>query len=450
VATSADCRSCHSDIATTWADSDHAKAHRPVDRAADADAFQPAREFAINQLKYQVDWPTNRPELQETRPGEAPHRSVVEFVLGHHPLRQYVIPTRDGRFQMSELAFDPVKKDWFNVFGAEQRTPGEWGHWTGRGMSWNAMCAHCHLTDFRKNYDAATDTYASTWREHGVGCAQCHGDMPEGHGKPGRPTPAGAKPPPLLAQRQAVQETCAPCHARNELLTGEVRPGVRYADHHRLTLPVEVGLFYPDGQMRDEVFNYTSVLTSRMGGKAGVTCLDCHDPHSGKTILPVANNMLCLQCHGGVGRQGAPVIDPTAHSHHPAASTGNRCISCHMPTTTYMQRDPRHDHGFLKPDPLLTKELAIPNACSTCHPDQNVDWAIARTDEWYGAKMESRQRERARVVHAAQNLAPQAAEKLLALLPREDIPAWRATLLLLARPFLAEQPGLVPIARKAL
>ena len=59
-----------------------------------------------------------------------------------------------------------------------------------------------------------------------------------------------------------------------------------------------------------------------------------------------------------------------------------------------MQRDPRHDHGFLKPDPLLTKELGIPNACNRCHTDRTVDWAITHADAWYGTKMQSRQRER--------------------------------------------------------
>ena len=109
---------------------------------------------------------------------------------------------------------------------------------------------------------------------------------------------------------------------------------------YRLTLPTEAAVFYPDGQMRDEDFNYTSLLTSRMGGKAGVTCLDCHDPHSGRTKLPVENNALCLQCHGPSPRNNAPIIDPLAHSHHAADNKGNQCVSCHMPTTTYMQRDP--------------------------------------------------------------------------------------------------------------
>lgn len=448
VGTSLDCRSCHEDVFRAWAQSDHAHAHRPVNALADADAFQPAREFSLHGVGYRTAWEQGRPAFTETRPGQPAEHFTAEFALGYSPLRQYIVPVGGGRYQAAELAFDPRKNEWFDVFGAEQRQPGEWGHWRGRGMNWNSMCAACHLTEFRKNYSAATDTYASTWREHGVGCVQCHGGLAPDHGS--RPRPAvPASPAPNPVERAIAQQTCAPCHARNEFLTGEIQPGVPYADHYRLTLPVEADTFYPDGQMRDEDFNYTSFLTSRMGGKAGVTCLDCHDPHSGKTRLPADNNQLCMQCHSAGGTRNAPVIDPTAHSHHKVDSTGNRCVSCHMPTTTFMQRDPRHDHGFLKPDPLLTKELGIPNACNRCHTDQTADWAIAAADQWYGAKLDSRQRERARAVAAAQAAARGGGATLLALAATEEVPAWRATLLTLTRTYAADA-AVATAARAAL
>jgi len=448
---SADCRSCHEEIFAAWAASDHAHALRAVDATRDADAFTPAREFVLHAIRYAAAWREGSADFTETRPGAATEHYTATLVLGHKPLRQYLVMTGAGRYQATELAFDPARKEWFNVFGDEQRQPGEWGHWRGRGMNWNSMCAHCHTTDFRKNYDAATDAYASTWREPGIGCAQCHGELAPDHA----PHATRAKSdPPSPAARQRAQETCAPCHARNELLTGDVRPGLPYSDHYRLTLPTDAAIFYPDGQMRDEDFNWTSFLTSRMGGKARVTCLDCHDPHSGKTKLPADNNALCLQCHAAAAPQkDAPPIDPTAHSHHAADSAGNRCIECHMPTTIFMQRDPRHDHGFLKPDPLLTKELGIPNTCQRCHAGQPLDGQIAAVDRWYGAKMESRQRDRARAVAAAQTwqgAGASPAPRLLALLPTEEIPAWRATLLTLTRNFAATEPAVVDAARRAL
>lgn len=416
--TSASCRECHADIFAAWSKTDHALANRPISPASVAAAlagFSPPSGIG---------------------PGTAP-----EMVLGHLPLWQPLLPAPGGRWQPHELAYDPAKREWFNVFGHERRQPGEWGHWTGRGMNWNSMCAQCHLTGYQKNYDATHDNYHSTWVEQGVGCIQCHGPMKPGHGA--KDATKETSPALFHGDRQKMMQTCAPCHGRNEQLTQDFQPGDNYSDHYRIALPVEAGVFYPDGQQRDEDFNWTSVRLSRMG-HAGITCFDCHDPHSTKTILPTTNNQLCLQCHGAPGRVQpngirAVPIDPVAHSHHAEGSTGNSCVACHMPTTIYMQRAPRHDHGWLKPDPLLTKELAIPNACGRCHQDKPVEWAITQADAWYGAKMDSRQRARARAVSAAQAGKAEAVDALLALLKQDDIPAWRATYLSLLIPYSQDQ-----------
>jgi predicted CXXCH cytochrome family protein len=419
--TSGSCRTCHAEIFDAWAATNHAGANRPVDLHTDGAALV---EFAA-------------------RSGES---TPPDFIVGHKPLWQPLLPATGNRWQPHELAFDPARQEWFNVFGHDLRKRGEWGHWTGRGMNWNSMCAHCHMTGYRKNYDAATDRYHSTWVEHGVGCIQCHGPMrPEHLSSPkheARPAHA-PKSARFSGDPSRQMEGCVACHARNELLTLDFQPGDNYHDHYRAELPVDPAKFYPDGQQRDEDFNWTSVLLSRMG-HAGVTCLDCHDPHSNRTLLPTANNALCLQCHAAPGRvqpggTRAIPIDPVSHSHHAEASAGNACVACHMPTTTYMQRAPRHDHGWFKPDPLLTKELGIPNACNRCHTDKPIDWAIEKTVAWYGAKLDSRQRARARAVAAAQAYNPDSSEALLALFAGEDIPAWRATYLSL----LASAPTLV-------
>lgn len=414
--TSTSCRECHAEIFAAWSATDHALANRPV---------SPTDVAALAKFS--------------PPPGIGPS-TAPEFVLGHKPLWQPLLPAPGGRWQPHELAYDPIRQEWFNVFGVEGRQPGEWGHWTGRGMNWNSMCAYCHMTGYRKNYEPANDRYHSSWVEHGVGCIQCHGPTKPGHGA--KDAVKESSPAPFHGDRQRMMQTCAPCHARNEQLTLDFQPGDNYYDHYRPALPVEAGVFYPDGQQRDEDFNWTSVLLSRMG-HAGVTCLDCHDPHTTRTILPVTNNQLCLQCHAAPGRlqpngTRAIPIDPVAHSHHAEISPGNNCVACHMPTTTYMQRAPRHDHGWLKPDPLLTKELGIPNACGRCHEDQPVEWAVAKADEWYGAKLDSRQRTRARAVAAAQAGKIEAVDALLALLQQEDIPAWRATYLSLLIPHVQD------------
>lgn len=423
---SASCRECHEEVFQAWAGTDHALANRPVDLKKDAEALA-----------------TFRPP-PGVGPGTAP-----EFILGHKPLWQPLLPSGDGRWQPHELAYDPAKKDWFNVFGTENRQPGEWGHWTGRGMNWNSMCAQCHMTGYQKNYSPATDTYKSTWVEHGVGCIQCHGPTTTTHGRTPKKSGPAVPQPPFYGDRQKMMQTCATCHARGEKIAADFKPGDTYNDFYRVVLPVSAATYYPDGQQRDEDFNWTSVLLSRMG-HAGVTCMDCHDPHTTRTRLPANDNSLCLQCHGGEGRiqpngTRAIPIEPTSHSHHKADNAGNTCVGCHMPTTNYMQRAPRHDHGWLKPDPFMTQELGIPNACSKCHADKPLEWNIAKADGWYGEKLNSKQRARARAVAAAQANQPGAAARLHELFATEDIPTWRATFLSL----LAELPDRDPARDRA-
>ena len=433
--TSDTCRECHAAAHSGWAPTDHALANRLT-------AGAPEIAEALRSFPEQAD----KVEVER-----------CEMVLGHLPLWQPLLKREGGRYQPHELAYDPKAKEWFNVFGSEQRRPGEWGHWTGRGMNWNSMCAHCHMTGFLKNYDGSSDQYRSHWVEQGVGCIQCHGAMPSDHGRGASRTKAQHASETALetaARRTREMQTCAPCHARNEPLTADFQPGENYFDHYRVELPVRQGVFYPDGQQRDEVFNWTSVLTSRMG-HAGVTCMDCHDPHTSKTLLPVTNNALCMQCHAAPGRlmsggtQAIP-IDPAVHSHHPEGSAGNQCVNCHMPTTNYMQRAARHDHGWLKPDPLMTQELGIPNACSKCHNDKPVSWAIERTDAWYGSKMDSLQRRRARAVDAAQKADTKAIPALVALLKEEQVPAWRATYVGLLADFSPPSPEVIAAAEAGL
>ena len=52
------------------------------------------------------------------------------------------------------------------------------------------------------------------------------------------------------------------------------------------------GLYYPDGQIRDEVYVYGSFVQSKMHA-AGVRCSNCHQPHS--LNLRAEGNDVCTQ-----------------------------------------------------------------------------------------------------------------------------------------------------------
>lgn len=417
------CKECHAEIFDDWSRSHHAHANRRIRPAVDRPAFEPTREVTEGDDHYRLVWTDEGPTMNVRR-GEEETTYPLEGVLAYEPLRQYLVPLEGGRWQSTTVAFDPAEKEWFDVFEGEDRQPGEWGHWTGQGMNWNANCAYCHMTEFSKELDPPTGNYHSTWTRQAISCVQCHGDL-EAHVATASPDSAGELPR-RLSQVQ-IDASCATCHSRRDQLTAEeFRPGDSYHDHFDLTLPENEGPYYADGQIRGEVFVWGSFQMSRMG-HAGIGCMDCHDPHSMELTRPTRNNAACTWCHDG-GLDGATVIEPLAHSHHPAGSTGNRCVECHMPKTTYMQRDPRADHGFLSPDPAMTRELGIPNACNDCHTEETVEWAEKWVDEWYPEKnVLSRQRERARALTKAWDGDPAVAEKLLELAGKEPVRAWKAT-----------------------
>ena len=436
------CRECHRQLHDLWAKSNHGNAERRLKPEMDGSAFIPEHgihhgsqesaaiakdgTFSVKTLGFE-----NRIEAYP-----------LARLVGHDPLRQFLVERPGGRFQTLELAFDPKRNEWFDIFGNEDRKPGEWGHWTGRGMTWNSMCASCHNTRLRKNYDEATDTYRTAMAEMSVGCESCHGPM-RAHAEWRRQYPQSKEPDPTAKQmsRDQVFDTCGSCHARRRELTGDFVPGDSFGQHFQLTTVDESDLYFADGQVRDELYEYGSFHGSKMH-TAGVRCVDCHDPHFAKPVL--AGNALCMRCHSGAPQQIpgtvviAPVIDPVAHSFHKTDSAGAQCVSCHMPVTTYMQRHPRHDHGFTIPDPLLTKQLAIPNACNRCHTDKNADWSLAATEKWWGEKMKRPSRERAlRVAEARAGNAPSAAQ-LLALLRDEPNAYWKASLIRLLGPWSGE------------
>src|SRR5690242_6782303 len=171
------CRECHETEYNQWKFSHHGLAERKPLPAMDDAAFIPARSFVIGTQKTSVFSTNGHYELITTGLHGSHETFAVERILADSPLRQMLIPFPGGRLQATEVAWDPRSNQWFDVYGNEDRKPGEWGHWTGRGMNWNSMCAVCHNTRLRKNYDAASDTYHTTMAENGVGCESCHGPM---------------------------------------------------------------------------------------------------------------------------------------------------------------------------------------------------------------------------------------------------------------------------------
>jgi predicted CXXCH cytochrome family protein len=169
-------------------------------------------------------------------------------------------------------------------------------------------------------------------------------------------------------------ETCGRCHSRRAPLGDAGGSGKPVLDNYRVALLTD-DLYHADGQIKDEVYVYGSFLQSKMY-RAGVTCSDCHNPHSLK--LKAEGNNLCTACHL------SEAFDTPAHHFHTSGTAGSQCVACHAPESTYMVVDPRRDHSFRIPRPDLSVALGVPNACSGCHEDKTAEWAASKLVEWHG------------------------------------------------------------------
>ncbi len=435
------CAGCHTTEFAAWKTSDHAKAMMVATPATVAGDFgNVSIEHLGSKARFYRDGDRFMVET-EGRDG-APHSFAVSHTFGVYPLQQYLVTFPDGRLQALPFAWDTRPKSdggqrWFHLYKDQPMPASDPLHWTRGQQNWNFMCAECHSTALNKGYDAPTDTFHTTFSEISVGCESCHGAgvahiaWAKAGANPATPNQgfasvAAVRPqadwtpdpktgsPAHGVSRPAgdIVETCARCHSRRGTLSEDWHPGRALTATHLPSL-LAPGLFEDDGQMKDEVFNDQSFKQSLMFER-GVTCNDCHDPHSDR--LKAEGATVCSQCHM------PERFASEAHTGHPQGPKSPDCISCHMPARTYMVVDVRHDHSFRIPRPDLSVSLGTPNACNDCHTDKPASWAAAAVERWHGPDRKGHQTW-AEAFHEARQGDPAARAKLIALASAPETPA---------------------------
>lgn len=457
------CQLCHISQQQDWLHSDH---HQAMMVMNDNNVLG---NFNNTTLKHHYQQTTfrrddNNYQIKTDQQSSSPVTLNLKYTFGVFPLQQYLTDLPDGHLQALPFAWDSRTaknggQHWFHLYSAEKIVPGDVLHWNSPSHNANHMCIECHTTNFTKNHNSSNNSFQSSWKEIGVGCESCHGPGSqhiEWARSPDKNTndkkgwgiglTSGAinlwrhqtetTAPQRTQKADSTQvEQCAQCHSRRSRI---------HASNHEPSLLdaffpslLDEGLYHPDGQIQDEVYEYGSFLQSRMAEK-GVTCSNCHNPHSGKPVIE--GNGLCLQCH--VSTYGTE-----KHTLHKNDSPGNLCVECHMPSTTYMQVDARRDHSLRTPRPDLSEKLGTPNACNQCHINQSAAWASAILDKKIGK--EWRKPHYGEVFAEARLAQPVIYEKLVALIEDVNQPAIvRATAISLLPNFISRdyQPIITKMA----
>jgi Flp pilus assembly protein TadD len=406
------CARCHEAQTELWRGSDHDLAMQEATEETVLGDFS-GRELVYGGVTSSFFRRDGKFVVRTDGPDGELRDYAIAYTFGFEPLQQYLVEFPAGRYQAVSLAWDsrPAAEGgqrWFHLYPDEVVDFRDPLHWTKRLQNWNAMCAECHSTNLQKSYqpdgDAGSGRYDTTWYEMNVSCEACHGpgsihvawgERDEAERDPGldnaglvvnlgdddagvwvidTKTGLAERQPPRSNHRQL--ETCARCHTRRSSEQADYVFGEPLLDTHRVAM-LEEPLYYPDGQILDEVYVYGSFLQSKMY-RAGVTCQDCHDPHG--LHVRGEGNSVCAGCH-------APdKFDTPSHHFHDAGTEGALCVACHMPERTYMVVDPRRDHSFRVPRPDLSDRLGTPNACNSCHQNQTSEWAARAVTRWYGGE----------------------------------------------------------------
>jgi predicted CXXCH cytochrome family protein len=437
------CKDCHKPEYDKWLTSHHRMAMAVATEKTVLGDFDDAEFefFGVTSRFFRKD---GKFFVNTQGPGGKMADFEIAFTFGWYPLQQYLVAFPNGRLQCLPIAWDERNKMWYHLYPDRPLDPDDWLYWTNNGQNWNGMCAECHSTDLKKNYNPETDAYQTTWSEISVGCEACHGPG-SAHVKwaqlPDMARPAVehdaliVKTSGLDARRQI--ELCAPCHSRRMSLEDNIHAHDDFLDYGIPQLLNE-GMYFADGQILDEVYVYGSFMQSKMYAR-GVRCSDCHDVHSTKRVME--GNALCLQCHKAdvydtkdhhfhkrEGEKGEPIKSDTGEILFDVGS-GALCEQCHMPGRNYMGIDYRPDHSFRIPRPDLSASTGTPNACNRCHSDKSNQWSMETVAKWYG------QRKRPHygtVLNAGRRGQPEALSDLIRLADDRLYPAIvRATALML-------------------
>ncbi len=371
------CKPCHEEFYELWADSYHGLAMQDVSPDfINENILKFNQRIRVGTDTFLVSHENDSLIFTELmRSGEI-NRYPAIHAMGGKYIYYFLTPLSRGRLQVLPLAYDCDKETWYNNpesgvrhFENLEDAPLDW---MNHLYTFNTTCYSCHVSQLETNYDLASNTYNTTWREPGINCETCHGPS-YGHIEACVEAGEGNMPDDLRIVQTSIftpeqhNASCGSCHAKANVIAEGFEPGARFYDYFDL-IGLENPDFYADGRDLGENYTMTTWEMNKCVQNSDMHCVTCHTS-SGRYRFSGDNaNDACMPCHS------ERVKNVSAHSFHKEDSEGSKCIACHMPKTTFAKMD-RSDHSFRPPMPKATMAFGSPNACNICHDDMTAEWA---------------------------------------------------------------------------
>jgi predicted CXXCH cytochrome family protein len=400
-----DCRGCHADHYASWTRTYHSRMTREAIAANVQGDFTHNNSFEYLGVKAKMEQRADGFFMTLNLPDGGVQTAKIDRIVGSRRIEQY-LTKQPNQYTRLPLAYDLVNHRWMNLNGSFFYPDGD--NYFQHVAQWDANCVFCHNVKAQPHLDFKNKKFDTEVTELGIACGACHGPAAahaEDALSPVRRTAWHLQPAlnkqivdPLKLSSERSLMICGHCHGqripepmdRIQSILSQGDPfnaGDNLAQFYR---PIDrdshigpvsfASRFWANGSPRLTAYEYQGILRSKCfsSGTEGkrINCLTCHTMHSGDPKGQITDenrtDKPCLSCH----QQFSATKDLVAHTGHGTDSAGSRCYNCHMPRAVYgiMAFHPTHDITI--PDPQLTADSGVPNACNQCHLDRSVNWSI--------------------------------------------------------------------------
>lgn len=406
------CLACHENHFSSWARTHHSRMTQEARPDTVLGDFERDNQLEYLGVKARMERRGERFTMTLTMTDGRQQVYTVDRTVGSRRIQQYVTK-QDGQYVRLPVAYDLMNRRWMSLNGSFFHADSE--NFFQHQTQWDSNCVFCHNVKAQPHMQTSPNASARKFEtevaELGIACGACHGQSATHAEEASSPFTRAwwrltkneerkiVNPRKLTAERSLM--VCGHCHGQRvpepmariqEVMTkgDPFNAGEDLSQYYRpVTQATKIGdfsfanRFWANGAPRLTAYEYQGLLHSACftKGEPGnrINCLTCHSMHEGdvKGMIKPENrtDKACLSCH----QQYEAPAALAAHSKHKPDSTGSRCYNCHMPRVVYGVMSVHPTHEITVPDASLTATQAVPNACSQCHLDKSVNWAITES-----------------------------------------------------------------------